>query len=166
MTTLIATSRNMLTAFSGMLNKAAGHETAATIMQARLADDMLPLATQIRMLANFPRQAVSAISAAQLASNEEDPATLDDAKARVAETLEMLTSVEGGSLMGADEMVDLTLPNGMKFRLSVADYVNDWIFPNFYFHITTAYAIMRSKGVELGKADLVPHMLKHLNTDS
>ncbi|MEP1606007.1 MAG: DUF1993 family protein, partial [Marinomonas sp.] len=91
----------------------------------------------------------------------EDPASLDDAKARVAETLEMLSSVDESSLHGEDTMVDLELPNGMKFRMSVADYVSDWVFPNFYFHITTAYAIMRSKGVDLGKADLVPHMMQY-----
>ncbi len=160
----ITTYRNMLTALSGMLDKATAHKAADTIIDGRLAPDMLPFATQIRMLANFPRQSLNMISSAELASNEDDPTTLAEAKARIAETLVMLDTFDEQTLLSDDSMVDLELPNGMKFRLSVADYVADWSFPNFYFHTSIAYAIMRSLGVELGKADLVPHMLRHLNT--
>ena len=163
MTTLIPTIRNMLTALSGMIDKAAAHDAASTMMDGRIAEDMLPFATQIRMIANFPRQAISTLSPTQLVSNEDDPASLEEAKARVQETLEMLSSVEESTFQSDDTMVDLELPNGMKFRLSVSDYVRDWVFPNFYFHTSIAYAIMRHKGVELGKADLVPHMIQHAN---
>ncbi|WP_298470721.1 DUF1993 family protein [uncultured Erythrobacter sp.] len=159
----ISTWRNMLRALSGMLGKAAAHESAGTLMEGRLADDMLPFATQIRMLANFPRQALNSLANADFVSNEEDPTSLEDAKARIAETLAMLDTVADDAFIADEAMVDLDLPNGMKFRLSAADYVRDWAFPNFYFHVSIAYAIMRSNGVELGKADLVPHMMQHLS---
>lgn len=160
----ITTFRNMLGALSGMFDKAANHEAADTLMEGRLAPDMLPLATQVRMLANFPRQALTTISSGSFASAEEDPATLAEAKARIAETLAMIDGFDESTVLADDAMVDLELPNGMKFHLSAADYVRDWVMPNFYFHTSIAYAIMRSAGVDLGKADLVPHMMRHLNT--
>jgi hypothetical protein len=58
-------------------------------------------------------------------------------------------------------MIGLELPNGMAFDLNAADYVRDWAVPQFYFHIMTVYAILRMRGVPLGKADFVPHMLRH-----
>lgn len=160
----VTTFRNMLTALSGMLDKAAAHDSADQLIEGRLAPDMLPFATQIRMLCNFPRQALSQISSASLASNEEDPATLAEAKARVTETLAMLDGFDEAALSPNDTNVDLDLPNGMQFQLTAADFVRDWVFPNFYFHTSIAYAIMRSAGVELGKADLVPHMMQHLKS--
>lgn len=160
---ILTTWNNMFTALSGMLDKATAHETAGTIMEARLAPDMLPLGTQIRMVTNFPRQALGMIANAELQSNEVDPTTLEEAKVRISETIEMLGAVDEATFLANDTLVDLELPNGMKFRLSAADYVRDWALPNFYFHISTAYAIMRSKGVELGKADLMPHMMRHIN---
>ncbi|MEP2735246.1 MAG: DUF1993 domain-containing protein [Erythrobacter sp.] len=160
----ITSWRNMLNALNGMLDMAAGHDAAGTMMEGRLADDMLPLATQIRMLANFPRQALNSLAGTDLASNEEDPSSFEEAKSRIAETLAMLDAVSDGAFIADDAMVDLDLPNGMAFSLSAADYVRDWAFPNFYFHTSIAYAIMRSTGVELGKVNLVPHMMQHIKS--
>lgn len=160
----ISTWRNMLNALSGMLDMAANQEAADTMMEGQLADDMLPLAAQIRMIANFPRQALNSIAGTDLASNEEDPSSFEEAKARIAETLAMLDGVADNAFIADDAMVDLDLPNGMAFSLSAANYVRDWAFPNFYFHITTAYAIMRSNGVALGKANLVPHMMQYVKS--
>ncbi len=159
----LTTWRNMLSALSAMLDKASAAE-APLEMSDRLAPDMLPLATQIRMLANFPRQALNTLASAELASDEEDPTDFASAKARIAETLALMDTVDASSFIADDAIVDLDLPNGMQFQMSAADYMRDWIFPNFYFHVSIAYAIMRNKGVDLGKADLVPHMMRHIKS--
>lgn len=162
----LTTFRNMLNALGGIVDKAAAQGDGATLIDARIAPDMLPLATQFRMIANFPLQALNSVAGTDIAANDEDPATLEEAKARITETLSLLGKAGDASFMSDDTMVDLDLPNGMKFKMSAADYVADWVFPNFYFHFTTAYAILRANGVELGKADVVPHMMRHLNTGS
>ena len=163
-TDTIASWRNMLNALNGMLDIAASHEAADSLMEARLADDMFPLATQIRMLANFPRQWLNSLTGSDLAANEEDPATLTEAKARITETLAIFDALADDAFLADEAVVDLDLPNGMAFHLSAADYVRDWSLPNFYFHISTAYAIMRSKGVPLGKANLIPHMAQYVKS--
>lgn len=61
----------------------------------------------------------------------------------------------------ADETVDLTLPNGVRFVMSAEADIRDWIMPNFYFHVTMAYALLRKAGVPLGKMDFLPHMKRH-----
>jgi hypothetical protein len=163
-TDTIASWRNMLNALNGMLDMAASHEAADSLMEARLADDMFPLATQIRMLANFPRQWLNNLTGSDLATNEEDPATLTEAKARITETLALFGGLADDAFLADDAMIDLDLPNGMAFHISASDFVRDWSLPNFYFHISTAYAIMRAKGVPLGKTNLVSHMRQYMKT--
>ena len=60
-----------------------------------------------------------------------------------------------------DETVDFTLPNGMRFAMSAHEYVRDWTMPNFYFHTSMAYALLRHERLDIGKADLIPHMLRY-----
>ncbi len=90
-----------------------------------------------------------------------------DAEARIAEALACLDAVEPGALdAGGDRAVALELPNGMAFDLTGAQFVRDWTLPQFYFHVSAAYAITRHHGVALGKADLVPHMFACLRPGS
>ncbi len=55
-------------------------------------------------------------------------------------------------------MVDLTLPNGVRFLMTAEEDIRDWILPNFYFHVTMAYALLRNAGLVVGKMDFIPHM--------
>jgi len=57
--------------------------------------------------------------------------------------------------------VDLTLPNGVRFLMSLEEDIQDWIMPNFYFHVTMAYALLRNAGLAVGKMDFLPHMDRH-----
>jgi len=66
----------------------------------------------------------------------------------------------------AGRLIVHELPNGMIFDLTAEEYARDWTLAQFYFHIMTAYAILRSEGVDLGKADYVPHMLTYLRSES
>lgn len=58
-------------------------------------------------------------------------------------------------------MISLDVPNGKIFEMTGSEYVRDWVLPQLYFHTSAAYAILRDRGVELGKADLVPHMFAY-----
>ena len=155
---LIPTWRNMLRALSGMTDKAAKHEKGDALLAEKLADDMLPLSTQYRFVTNLPGEGLARLAGLDFTSRDDDPATFAEAKERINKALAMLDRVRAGNFLGAEEKFDMTLPIGMTFHLSAQEYARDWALPNFYFHISTAYAIMRMNGVALGKADLVPHM--------
>ena len=93
----------------------------------------------------------------------EHPGSIADAKGRIAQTLTLLEGLAPDALDAAvGTMIAHALPNGMIFDLSAEQYARDWALPQFYFHLMTAYAILRANGVELGKADYVAHMLPHL----
>lgn len=97
----------------------------------------------------------------------EQPGSPADARACVADALSFLGGVGPGALDGAaDRLVARELAGGMAFELAGAQYVRDWALPQFYFHLVTAYAILRNHGVELGKADYVPHMFDHMRPGS
>lgn len=65
----------------------------------------------------------------------------------------------------ADAPLELTLPMGLTFDLTREQFARDWALGQFYFHVMAAYAILRSSGVEIGKADYVPHMFAYLRGD-
>ena len=157
---LVPTYRNMLRAVTGMIDKAAGH--GEELLEARLAEDMFPLAHQFRFVANMPGEALARIAGADFTSRDENPASFAEAKAWIAETLALVEQVAPRDFMDPAQEFDMTLPNGMTFHLSALAYARDWALPNFYFHTSTAYAIMRANGVSLGKADLVPHMGRYI----
>ncbi len=72
--------------------------------------------------------------------------------------------MEPGQFQPEDTEFDLALPNGMTFHFTIGEYLRDWNLPNFYFHTSIAYAIMRGASVPLGKADLIPHVGRYLVT--
>ena len=93
----------------------------------------------------------------------ERPGTLAEARARIEQALAFLDGVEPRTLDGSgDSPIAMELPNGMAFDMTGTQYARDWAIPQFYFHASMAYAVLRNHGVELGKADLVPHMFAYL----
>jgi hypothetical protein len=86
-----------------------------------------------------------------------------DARARVDEALINLDGLGEDHLDGGASMpITIELPGGMTFDMLGEQYIRDWALPQFYFHVMTAYAILRSQGIEIGKADYVPHMFGYL----
>lgn len=160
----IAVYRARLNILTGILTKAESHPKGDALLDARLAEDMHPLATQIRFVSNLPGEALPRLTDRSFVSREEEenPKTLAGAKAMVAQTAELLDSITADELKAADETIKITLPNGMQFALTREQYVRDWSLPNFYFHLTTAYALLRSKGLEIGKIDFMPHMMAYM----
>ncbi|KVL00924.1 DUF1993 domain-containing protein [Burkholderia ubonensis] len=115
------------------------------------------------------RQAIDAEPDALLAVRQEgwnanaQPGTWSDAKARIDDALALLDGLSPNALdAGGALPIALELPNGVVFDMTGEQYARDWALPQFYFHVVTAYAILRNQGVELGKADYVSYMLAYL----
>jgi hypothetical protein len=174
---LVPTYVHMLQALSGWLTKAAATmpaDQAEALLTARLAPDMFPLATQVRFACVQARETMHRLTGAEFPAsitellNEgrnaaEQPGSLADAQARIAETIALLQCLGPDALdMLAEQPIAHELANGMVFDLTAEQYARDWALGQFYFHIMTAYAILRNHGVALGKADYIPHMVPFL----
>lgn len=175
-TLLVPTYTNMLKALSGWLDKAAEQmpTEAEALLSARLAPDMFPLATQVRFACVQAREGVYRLTGSAFPDSlaalldegrnaGEAPGTLADAQTRISETVALLDSLAPDALdLDPASPLPHELPNGMIFDLTAWQYARDWTLAQFYFHIMIAYAILRSRGVDLGKADYIPHLLPHL----
>lgn len=177
------TFAQMLRAMSAWLEKAGAHaaahgHSADALLSLRLAPDMYPLAAQVRFPCFQAQEAVHRLTGEPVPEGLEEirregwnagehPGSLTDAKLRIADALSLLGGIAAGALdEGADRPISLELPNGMAFDMTGAQYARDWVLPQFYVHLSAAYAILRNHGVELGKADLVPHMFAYLRPGS
>jgi len=158
----IAHYRARLNIMSGLLAKAESHPKGDALLSVKLSEDMLPLASQVRFVANLPGEALPRLTNREFTSVEEDPSTLADAKAMIAATAALLDEVSADELVAPEETLVIAIPNGMEFTMSAENYVRDWSLVNFYFHLTTAYAILRAEGLEIGKADFMPHMMAYV----
>jgi hypothetical protein len=161
-TLLLATYDNMLASLDGWLGKAAGHPDGDALLSRRLTDDMFPLSRQIRFVCNLPGEAMAAVAGAGFSSSDIDDETLAAARERIAATRALIAGWHGTPFGADDAAVEFSLANGMTFDLDTVGYVRDWALPQFYFHLTTAYAILRAAGVPIGKADYVGHMFRYL----
>lgn len=178
---LVPSYTHMLKALSAWLKKAQAQMPKAdseALLTARLAPDMYPLSTQIRFACvqvqegvfrlrgdAFPESLKELLDEGRNAA--ERPGSLADAQARIDEAIALLDGLTPDALDEyAGRLIVHELPNGMIFDLTAEQYARDWTLAQFYFHIMTAYAILRSEGVDLGKADYVPHMLTYLRSES
>jgi len=145
---------------------------AEALLTARLAPDMFPLATQVRFACRQAQEGVFRLleqefpPALETLLNEgrnaaEQPGTMADARARIAETIAVVERAAAGITIEPDAPIAHALPNGMTMDLTAAQYARDWALPQFYFHVMTAYSILRAQGVALGKADYVGHMIQY-----
>jgi len=159
---LIPTYDHLFMTLAGLIAKASEHPKGDALLGARLAEDMLPLATQIRFLCNMPGEHLRRLAGIDFVSSEEDDTTLDQAARRVEEARAWLAAFDRTAIRAPDYPAGFELPNGMAFDLTVDQYVRDWALPQFYFHLMAAYAILRSEGLTIGKADYVPYMLAYL----
>lgn len=174
---IVPTHIQMLTALSGWLDKAATQlpqAEAEALLSARLAPDMFPLSTQVRFACVQAREAMCRLRGLPFPAaitelldegrNAGDiPGSIADAQARIAQTLALLAALAPDALdAGPDTPIAHELANGMTFDMTALEYARDWVLGQFYFHVMIAYSILRSQGVQLGKADFIPHLLPHL----
>ncbi|MEO7546980.1 MAG: DUF1993 domain-containing protein [Ramlibacter sp.] len=127
---------------------------ASVLTQFRLAPDMLPFVRQVLIACDAAKNGVARISGVEAPKFEDNETTFADLKVRIQKTLDWLATVPADKLDGT-ETKDITFPVGRdKTRtMTGEEYLKHWMLPNFFFHVTMAYAILRHNGVELGKSD-------------
>ncbi len=122
----------------------------------RLAPDMLPFARQIQIASDGAKACMSRLAGAEIPKWEDNEATLDELRARIRKTLEHVQSFAPAQIDGSDERA-ITVPmrSGDALQFTGETFLKHFALPNFFFHTTTAYALLRHAGVELGKADFL-----------
>jgi hypothetical protein len=149
-----------MTDIQAWLDKAiAEGKTEAVLMEAKLAPDMRPFPAQIQMASDSAKNAVARLAGVDAPSMPDTEASFAELKDRCARTVTFIESVQRSALDGAeDRTIELKFPNGMGYRFDGRQYRTGFALPNFYFHVTTAYAILRAQGVALGKPDFLQHL--------
>lgn len=165
--TTIPCFAQMLRSLSSLLTKgeACAHERGEdpqVLLGARLAPDMHTLAQQVQYICTQVQEAVQRLTQQPLQSLA-PPENMAGAKALIERTLGVLAGVDRARVdEGAQRQIAIELPNGMTFDMPGSEYALNWATPQFYFHLVTAYNILRNNGVPLGKADYVPHMFAYI----
>jgi hypothetical protein len=138
----------------GEANAQARKFEPAVLATSRLAPDMLPFTRQILIACDAAKNGVARIAGVEAPKFEDNETTFAELKARVQKTLEFLATVPAAKLEGTEDK-EVTFPVGRDKTLTMksAAYLTTWVLPNFFFHVTTAYAILRHNGVDLGKQD-------------
>ncbi|MBN7825992.1 DUF1993 domain-containing protein [Bowmanella dokdonensis] len=124
-----------------------------TLVNSRLAIDMLPLIKQVQIACDTAKGCGARLTGIDNPRFEDDEKTLSELKGRVEKTLTFLQKLEEQQFAGSEERaIQLNFPS-ITLNFNGRDYLTQFVLPNFYFHVTTAYAILRHVGVELGKLD-------------
>jgi uncharacterized protein len=155
-TMAVDTFSGMLESLAQWLDKGAAHADAKRfdLVNARLAPDMYPLSQQVQQACYHARDAVSRLSGKGPAATDDTEKTVAGLKQQIARTLKELRSVEASAFTGAEAQdCSIKTPNGMLIEMSGVQYLRAWALPHFYFHVVTAYDILRHDGVDLGKKD-------------
>ena len=146
----------MLASLSAILDKAAAHaaDTSADLANARLAPDMFSLAQQVQSACHHAQDGVGRLTGRPPSQPEPVGATLDDLKKRIAETVAYLNSVDPAAFAGAEARdCGIEIPGTIVIDMNGLQFLRAWALPHFYFHLVTAYGILRSQGVTIGKQD-------------
>jgi len=149
---------NMLKNLSAILDKAQAHVEArkidpAVLINSRLYPDMLPMKSQVQIACDTAKGVVARLAGVEVPKHDDTEQTFAELKARIAKTLDFIQTIKPAQIDGSEEKnIHLKLGQrevdykGMQYLLGHA-------LPNFYFHVTTAYDILRHNGVELAKRD-------------
>jgi len=148
----------MLGNLSAILDKAVARAEAkkidpAIFVNARLAPDMYPLSRQVQIATDIVKGCAARLGGIDVPSYADNETTFAELQARIAKTVTFLQSVSAAQIDGSEER-KITLKFGSReINLLGQAYLLDFVFPNFHFHLTTTYAILRHNGVEIGKMD-------------
>lgn len=149
----------MLTSIGNWLDKAAAAKDEAALIEARLAPDMFALARQIQIASDTAKGAVARLTGTEAPAMPDTEASFAELKQRCAATIAYLRSIDPAALdSGAGREIVVNFPNGGGMRFDGLTYLNGFVLPNFYFHASMVYAILRAQGVELGKFDYLAHL--------
>ena len=124
-------------------------------VSARLAPDMLPLTRQVQIMTDQAKGGASRLAGQDPPKWPDEEANFADLHARIAKTIAHLKTFKPNQFEGAEtRSIELKFPNA-TFNFTGKDYLLKFVMPNFYFHYTTAYAILRHNGVQIGKGDFL-----------
>jgi hypothetical protein len=149
-----------LSNLSVLLEKGAAHAAArkfdpSVLVNARLAPDMFPLSRQVQIACDLAKNSIARLAGLEPPKFEDTEKTFDELRARVARTVDYIKGVPASALEAAEDR-DITVPAGdRKFEFKGLAFLQRWAIPNVFFHVSTAYAILRHNGVEIGKRDFL-----------
>jgi uncharacterized protein len=150
----------ILPALSAVLDKAAAHAAAKKIdpqvfIDSRLYPDMFPLSRQIQIATDFAKGACARLAGVEPPKYADTERNFDDLKARIAKTVDFIKEFKPAQIDGSEERDISLMLGGQPQKFKGENYLTGLVLPNFFFHATTAYAILRHNGVELGKQDFM-----------
>ena len=152
--------KRMLSNLSAVLDKAVAHIEArkiepAALLTYRLYPDMLPFTKQIQIACDMAKGCAARLGGIEAPKYDDNEASFADLQARIQKTIAFIDSVDRQSIEASAEK-EVNFPTrGGTVQLSGHDYLTKNVFPNFYFHATVTYAILRHNGVDLGKRDFI-----------
>lgn len=127
----------------------------AALLNARLYPDMFPLTRQVQIASDFAKGSSARLAGLEVPKFEDNETSFQQLQARIDRTLDFISSIKAAQIDGSEERV-ITIPiRGEQVSFKGIDYLLHQALPNFYFHLTTAYAILRHNGVEVGKRDFI-----------
>jgi len=151
---------NILSNLSAILDKAQAHCEAKKIdplvlTSSRLFPDMLPFTRQITIACDTAKGAVARLAGAEIPKHEDVEKTFEELKARIAKTIAFIQTVQPAQIDGSEEREVVLKMRSGEVKFKGMQYLLGHALPNFYFHVTTAYNILRHNGVEVGKRDYI-----------
>ena len=153
--------KRQLCAMPTWLDKAEAHALArkfdpANYLQLRLAPDMLPFVSQIRIASDAAKACVARLAVQESPKFEDNEASFAALRKRVRKTLDFVDTVLASAIDGSEaRQITIPMRNRDALQFSGEVFLKHWALPNFFFHITMAYALLRHAGVELGKGDFL-----------
>jgi hypothetical protein len=150
-----------LNALSAVLDKGAAFAAGrkiddAALLQSRLSPDMFALSRQVQIATDLAKNGAARLAGVEAPRYEDNETTIEQLKARLAKTVAYLKTLDPKSIdVSGDREITFPLGPTNKGHMTGADYLNHFVLPNFYFHLTAAYAILRHCSVEIGKRDFL-----------
>lgn len=151
---------HFLRSLAAILKKAEAHCAArkidpAVILAARLYPDMFALTRQVQIASDAAKGAGARLAGIPVPSFPDEEKSFEDLQARIGRTIDFLAGLRKDQFDGAEERDIQIKAGGRELSFKGGAYLEIWAKPNFYFHVTTAYAILRHNGIELGKPDFL-----------
>ena len=128
---------------------------SVVLVRARLAPDMFDLARQVQIAADMAKGCAARLTGAEPPKFDDNEATIAELRARIKKTLDYIGSVDKKGFEGSETRDIVLAMRDRTLEFKGKEYLNGWVLPNFYFHVTTTYAILRHNGLELGKMDFL-----------
>jgi uncharacterized protein len=154
---IITEIKKLLGGVDGWLDKTVAHATAKkfdpnSLLTARLAPDMFPLARQIQAICDQAKYAAARVAGKEVPVHADTEQTIDELRKRIASVLEFLGTFTAKDFEGTDER-SVTTPRWEGKSLTATNYLLEHAMPNFFFHLMATYSILRHNGVDIGKRD-------------